>query len=427
MPFRIALSGLAAASTDLEVSGHNIANAATNGFKQSRAEFADIYATSIQDVSSTSAGRGVRVSRISQQFGQGNIDFTSNNLDLAINGEGFFVVEDVAGNVSYTRSGAYTTDRNGYVSNHNGDRLQVFAPVGDSVTDFNTGETIDLQLPTLSGSPSATSTVDAAVNLSASESQPTLTFDPTNAATYNHSTATTIYDSLGAAHTMTVYYVKTAAPGEWDVYTYVDGTSLANNVTPAGISHPPAAPEPARLTFDSAGALVPGAGDVSGTGEISYTAYPPGGGAANIDLNINYANTTQYGTDFTVNDLTQNGFTAGRLSGVDIDNSGVVFARFTNGQSLALGKVAMAKFNNPQGLRQLGDTSWAETFTSGDVQLGEAGTSSFGLFQSGGLENSNVDIAEQLVNLITAQRNFQANAQVITTADTVTQTIINIR
>ena len=427
MPFRIALSGLAAASTDLEVSGHNIANAATNGFKQSRAEFADIYATSIQDVSATSAGRGVRVSRVSQQFGQGNIDFTSNNLDLAINGEGYFVLEDMAGNVSYTRAGAYTTDRNGYVVNHNGDRLQVFAPVGSSFTDFNTGETIDLQLPTLSGTPSATNTVDAAVNLSASETQPILTFDPTNGETYNHSTSTTVYDSLGASHTMTVYYVKTAAPGEWDAYTYVDGTTLANNVTPSGVAYPPVAPEPARLTFDSAGALVPSVGDVSATGTVSYTAYPPGGGASAVNLTFDYANSTQYGTDFAVNNLTQDGYTAGRLSGVDIDNTGVVFARFTNGQSLALGKVAMAKFNNPQGLRQLGVTSWAETFTSGDVQLGEAGTSSFGLFQSGGLENSNVDIAEQLVNLITAQRNFQANAQVITTADTVTQTIINIR
>jgi flagellar hook protein FlgE len=269
--------------------------------------------------------------------------------------------------------------------------------------------------------------VDAAVNLSASETQPILTFDPTNGETYNHSTSTTVYDSLGAAHTMTVYYVKTAAAGEWDVYTYVDGTGLANNVTPNGAAYPPAAPEPARLIFDSAGALIPNSGDVSATGTVTYTAYPPGGGASDLNLTFDYANTTQYGTDFAVNNLTQNGYTAGRLSGVDIDNTGVVFARFTNGQSLALGKVSMAKFNNPQGLRQLGDTSWAETFTSGDVQLGEAGTSSFGLFQSGGLENSNVDIAEQLVNLITAQRNFQANAQVITTADTVTQTIINIR
>lgn len=427
MAFNIALSGLEAASTDLEVTGHNIANASTTGFKESRAEFADIYASSIQDVSATAAGRGVRVSRVAQQFGQGNIDFTANNLDIAINGEGFFVVEDATGNVSYTRAGAYNADRDGFVVNHNGDRLQVFAPVGNSVTNFNTGETIDLQLPTLSGAPSATAKVDAALNLSAAEATPAVAFDPTNGLSYNHSTSTTIYDSLGTAHTMTMYYVNTALPGEWDAYTYVDGTTLANNVPPAGTAYPPAAPAPARLTFDSAGALVPGAGDVTALGTVDYTPYPPGSGAADITLAFDYAVSSQYGSAFSVNNLTQDGFTAGRLSGVDIDNTGVVFARFTNGQSLALGEIAMAKFNNSQGLRQLGDTSWAETFTSGDVQLGEAGTSSFGLFQSGALENSNVDIAEQLVNLITAQRNFQANAQVITTADTITQTIINIR
>ena len=166
---------------------------------------------------------------------------------------------------------------------------------------------------------------------------------------------------------------------------------------------------------------------VDAQGRFTLAAWTPPNGADPVNLNFDYATTTQYGTDFGVNDLTQNGYTAGRLSGVDVDNSGVVFARFTNGKSTALGKVAMAKFNNPQGLRQLGDTSWAQTFTAGDVQLGEPGTSSLGLIQSGALENSNVDIAEQLVNLITAQRNFQANAQVITTADTITQTIINIR
>ncbi|PLY16732.1 MAG: flagellar hook protein FlgE, partial [Sedimenticola sp.] len=140
-----------------------------------------------------------------------------------------------------------------------------------------------------------------------------------------------------------------------------------------------------------------------------------------------FSTTSQYGTTFAVNDLTQNGYTAGQLSGVDIDNKGVVFARFTNGQSEALGQVALAKFKNLQGLKQLGNTAWQDTFSAGDVQLAQAGTSGLGLIQSGALENSNVDIADQLVNMITAQRNYQANAQVISTADTITQTIINIR
>ncbi len=426
MTFRIALSGLDAASTDLEVTGHNIANAATNGFKESRAEFADIYATSVQDVSATAAGRGVKVTRVAQQFNQGNLDFTSNNLDLAINGEGFFILHDNAGNVSYTRAGAYSVDRDGNVVNHANEKIQVFAPIDKEGTRFNTGATTDLVLPTLSGAPSATTNVTASLNLNASETVPPVAWPaaPANASEsnittdmYNHATSTSIYDSLGTSHRATMYYVKTANPGEWRAYTYVDGTLASGSNDPY-----------VTLQFGSNGELtMPSAPDVDAQGKVVLSNWTPGNGASPISLTYDYSNTTQFGSVFTVNDLIQDGYTAGRLSGVDVDNTGVVFARFTNGQSTALGKVALAKFNNPQGLRQLGDTSWAETFTSGDMQLGEAGTSSLGLIQSGALENSNVDIAEQLVNLITAQRNYQANAQVITTADTITQTIINIR
>ena len=433
MPFRIALSGLDAASTDLQVTGHNIANAATNGFKQSRAEFADIYANSIQDVSTTSAGRGVRVSRVAQQFSQGNVDFTANNLDLALNGEGFFTLKGANGDTSYTRAGAYTVDRNGYVVNHTNDRLQVFSPIGNT-GNFNTGATTDLQLPTLSGQPNATESVTAALNLSASEGVPSVGFDTTSTSpdpeSYNHSTSTTVYDSLGAAHTMTMYYVKqaesaTVDPGTWHAYTYIDDTLVPYTPTSA----------PVTLVFDASGKLDPSSSNVDPQGQVTLNPWEDdlgsdgllSNGAAALNITFNYNNTTQFGSAFEVNNLTQNGYAPGRLSGIDIDNTGVVSARFTNGQSSALGKVALAKFNNPQGLRQQGDTSWVETYTSGNVQMGEAGTSSFGLVQSGALENSNVDIAEQLVNLITAQRNYQANAQVITTADTVTQTIINIR
>lgn len=427
MPFRIALSGLDAASTDLQVTGHNIANAATTGFKESRAEFADIYATSIQDVSSNASGRGVRVTRVAQQFGQGNLDFTANNLDLGLNGEGFFTLQDLAGNTSYTRAGAFSADREGFIVNHSGDRLQVFAPVGGAVDDFNTGSTTNLQLPTSAGTPSATSSLTASLNLSSAETTPiapynAADFDPALANTYNHSTATTAYDSLGAAHTLTLYYVKTDTAGEWQSYAYMQDAAGVNQQLGSD-----------TLQFDSSGSLTsPANGIVSLTGLAATLGLGAndgqyGSAAAPDQIDINLSSTTQFGSGFAVNDLTQNGFTTGRLSGVDIDGTGIVFARFTNGQSIALGKVALAKFNNAQGLRQQGDTSWSETFTSGDVQMGEAGTSSFGLIQSGALENSNVDIAEQLVNLITAQRNYQANAQVITTADTITQTIINIR
>lgn len=418
MPFRIALSGLNAASTDLEVTGNNIANSATNGFKESRAEFADVYANAIQDTSSNAAGQGVRVARIAQQFGQGTIDFTSNNLDLAISGQGFFVLETPDGSQAFTRAGAYSVDREGYVINHSADKLQVYeAVIGvGGATTFNTGVLQDLQLPTTPSAPAASTTITAAVNVNSSAVAPTPAFNPANPASYNSSTSTTVYDSLGNAHTSTMYYRKTGS-NTWQQHLYVDG----NSVPPAG----QAAGTPFVLGFDSAGALT----TIDGAAATSATtaAYDPLNGAAAITLDLDLSGTTQYGSAFAVNNLTQDGYTSGRLAGVDIDTEGVVFARYTNGQSSALGKVAMAKFNNQQGMRQVGDTNWVESFASGTPQLGEAGTSSFGQIQSGALESSNVDIAEQLVNLITAQRNFQANAEVISTADSITQTVINIR
>jgi flagellar hook protein FlgE len=424
MAFRIALSGLDAASTDLEVTGHNIANASTVGFKESRAEFADIYANSIGDVSAAVPGRGVRVTRVAQQFGQGSTEFTSNNLDLAINGEGFFVTRDSDGEVAYTRAGAFTVDRDGNVVNHTGARLQIFPRIGTTGSLFNTGTTTDLNLPVVSGSPQVTTNIDATLNLSAAETVPAMALDPTAPAftfppdpmSYNHSTATTIYDSLGTAHTATMFYRK-VADNQWNVFSFVDGT----NITVGGNTS-------ADVQFGTSGSIITGAGDVDAFGNVTLDNFNPGGGAADITgLTFNYSVTTQFGSDFAVNELTQDGYTSGRLNGVDVDNTGVVFARFTNGQSEPLGKVALARFNNIQGLSQIGDTNWAESFASGDVQLGEAGTSDFGLVQSGALENSNVDLATQLVNLITAQRNFQANAQVITTADAITQSVINIR
>ncbi|MCU7936379.1 MAG: flagellar hook protein FlgE [Candidatus Thiodiazotropha sp. (ex Dulcina madagascariensis)] len=424
MSFRIALSGLDAASTDLEVTGHNIANSSTVGFKESRAEFADIYANSISDVSSSVPGRGVRVTRVAQQFAQGSTEFTSNNLDLAVNGEGFFVMQNSDGDLSYTRAGAFTVDRDGNVVDHTGSRLQVFPRIGTTGNLFNTGDTADLNLPVVSGAPQATTNIDATLNLSAAETVPAVLLDPTaptftfppDPLSYNHSTATTIYDSLGTAHTATMFYSK-VANNQWNAFTFVDGV----NVTVGGNAF-------ADVQFTTSGALDVGVGDVDATGHVTLDLFTPSGGAADITgMTFDYNSATQFGSSFAVNELTQDGFTSGRLSGVEVDGTGVVFARFTNGQSDALGKIALARFNNNQGLRQVGDTSWVESFASGDVQMGEAGTSSYGLIQSGALENSNVDLAQQLVNLITAQRNFQANAQVITTADAVTQAVINIR
>ena len=406
MPFRIALSGLNAAQTELAVVGNNIANSSTSGYKSSRAEFSDVYAVAFEGIGSLATGNGVAVSSISQNFSQGNIDFTERNLDLAVSGQGFYVLSDASGQ-SYTRSGAFHIDRDGYIVNQAQQRLQTFPAIGSA--GFNTGVLADMQLSTSDGPPSATTDISASLNLSSSDAVPvTLPFDPNDPTSFNNSTSIVTYDSLGTAHTSTLYYVKTALPNQWDSYHYIDGNVVASG----GFS-------PITVTFNQDGTI---AGPVN----IPYDAVPSGTGALPLQFSVDYANTNQYGSPFAVNGLSQNGFTTGRLSGIDIDSEGIIFARFTNGQSNPLGKVALANFANVGGLRQLGDTSWAQSFESGDLVLGEANTASFGLIQSGALEASNVDIASSLVNLITAQRNFQANAQTISAADTITQTIINI-
>jgi flagellar hook protein FlgE len=405
MPFRLALSGLNAAQTDLTVTANNVANVATAGFKGSRAEFADLFAATQQGVSATAIGNGTRVAAVTQQFAQGNIDFTDNSLDLAVSGNGFFVLND-NGALSYTRAGAFQVNNQGYVVNAKGQRLQVYPPLANG--GFNTGGLGDLSLTTGVSAPNATANVDVVANLPSSASAPTnINFDPADNSSYNNTTSLTVYDSLGAAHTASLYFIKGGTPNTWSTRLYVDGT-------PVGGAE--------ALNYDSTGNLT-----APPNGQIAFGAYPPATGAAPINMTFDFSQTSQFGDNFTVNSTIQDGYTTGRLIGIDIDSSGVVQARFTNGRSNALGQIALANFANPQGLQQLGDTSWAETFASGQALRGEAGNSGFGLIQAGALEASNVDITEQLVNMITAQRNFQANAQMISTADSITQTIINIR
>jgi len=405
MTFRLALSGLNAASADLGVTANNIANTSTNGFKRSRAEFSELFAVSPQGVASLAAGNGVRVSDIAQQFGQGNIDFTDSNLDLAISGSGFFTVSD-GGALAYTRAGAFKTDANGYVVNSQAQRLQIYPPVDGG--GFNTGSLSDLRLVTSESAPNATSEVDLVLNLPSDATPPvTAVFDATDPTSFTRATSSTVYDSLGAAHTATQYFIKTAAPGTWETRLSIDGTAVGGAET---------------LAFSNAGVMTTPA-----SGDITFPAYSPPTGAADINLTYNFSGATQYGSTFSVNSVTQDGYTTGRLIGMDIDKSGIVQARFTNGRSLTLGQVALSNFANQGGLQQLADTNWAETFGSGQALRGQAGNSGFGLIQSGALEASNVDITTQLVNMITAQRNFQANAQMISTADSITQTIINIR
>ncbi|GAB3308218.1 flagellar hook protein FlgE [Luteimonas notoginsengisoli] len=406
MSFRISLSGMNAASADLNITSNNIANANTSGFKQSRAEFADVFAVSAYGLASNAVGAGARLQRVAQQFGQGNVDFTGKSLDLALSGQGFFTLSN-GGAMSYTRAGNFGADREGFVVNPAGQRLQVFLPNAEG-NGFDTGRMGDLRLATGDSPPLASSEVEVGVNLPGNAAVPTMTpFDANDPASYNHTTSVTVYDSLGAPHSQSMYFVKTANPNEWQVRTQIDG----NDVGPAQ-----------TLQYSANGALTSPA-----NGQIPLPAYTPPGGAAPMALSLQLGGSSQYGNAFSVSALVQDGHTTGRLSTIEVSPEGVVNARYSNGESIALGQVALTNFANPQGLQPIGDNAWAETFASGDARRGAAGTSELGLVQGGALEASNVDLTEQLVNMITAQRNFQANAQMIQTQDQITQTVINLR
>jgi flagellar hook protein FlgE len=405
MPFRIALSGLNAATSELNVTANNIANSNTVGFKGSRAEFADVFAAGALDSGGTAIGNGVRLANVAQQFTQGNIEFTSSGLDLAINGQGFFTLRDGTGYV-YTRNGAFSVDRDGYVVNAQNQRLQMYPPVATG--GYNTGSLTDLRLQTSQSTPQATTSGEVVVNLPANAIVPAApVFDPNDPQSYSNSTSTAIYDSLGNIHTATFFFLKTATPNQWNVALTVDGNQVG------GLQ---------PLQFSASGLQTVPAG-----GNVTFPAYDPANGANVLNMTFDFAQATQFGGQFAVSALNQDGFSSGRLTSIDISDTGVVFARFTNGRAVELGQVALSNFPNPQGLRQLGETNWGESFSSGGVIRGAAGSASFGLIQAGALEGSNVDLTQELVGMITAQRNFQANAQMISTADSITQTIINIR
>lgn len=414
MSFRTALSGLNAASADLRTTGNNIANSSTVGFKESRAEFADVFAVSQGGVSKTAIGSGVRLSAVNQQFTQGNIDFTGKNLDMAISGDGFFILND-GGAPVYSRAGNFEVDRNGTVVNNQGHSLQVYPRQGEARDSFDLSRTEDLRLGTSEAPPQATGRVESRLNLPSGAEVPTEAFDINEPATFNHSTTVTVYDALGQSHDATLYFQaderEEGSGGKWNAFLAIDGQVLEDE---------DGDPLTQVLEFERDGTIANGS-------SLSFGSWDPQNGADELDITFDLGEATQYGGSFSVTSLSQDGFSTGSLSGVDIDSNGVVFARFTNGQAQSLGKVALANFANPQGLQQLGDNVWGETFAAGERIRGEAGEGGLGMIQSGGLEASNVDIAQQLVNLITAQRNFQANAQVISTADTITQTIINIR
>ena len=431
MAFNTGLSGLRAAAVDLDVTGNNIANASTVGFKGSRVQFGDLYANGFLSSGSAPVGDGVRVQDVNQSFGQGNISFTDSGLDLAIDGDGFFVLNN-GGELRYSRAGQFGTDKDGFVVNNQNMRVQGF--VADAAGNLS-GVRDDLKIASDNLAPQRTTNLRTNLNLDAREPALSATgFDPLNPGTYNHVTATTVFDSLGNPHEITQFYAKQSTPvptpatGEsnWSLYLQVDGEDVGSTDSSAD----PAVPA-TNLVFDQSGNLT---SPTNGVIRIPNWVPKDGNGASNgaatmadAAFDLDLASTTQYGANFGVNDQRQDGYTTGRLSGLDVSQQGVIFARYTNGQSKSLGQVALASFTNTDGLSPSGDTSWVETFESGQAIIGRPDTGTLGAIQSSSVEESNVDLSAELVNLIIAQRNYQANAKTIETSDAVTQTIINLR
>lgn len=651
MPFSVALSGLRASSTDLEVTGNNIANASTVGFKRSRAEFGDIYSNSFFGGGSASIGDGVTVQNVRQLHEQGNVTFTDNSLDLAITGNGYFILSD-NGEAKYSRAGQLGVDKDGFLVNNTGMRVQGFQAneegtvsgvLDDLVVETNdlpprrttdvqgvlnldsselvltqSGATVDtdgtsigvVQAGTQNGygaqtvdvtfADGSTSQVAIAANSSAGaiaaqfsvldgidatatttatilagsytnasgtmnitlngiNFQPAGTtvaqqladlgskinasalvgvtavvdpntnnlriiqdqgadlvfgfagaatdsfdiegtdaagptsitvdqaqtqaavggavtfildddilltnagattpvianftgqpfvnnqFEPTDPGTYNHATSTKIFDSLGNSHVLTMYFVKqrdsvNTQANTWQMHVLIDGEDVGD---------PLIGNQPSRATynvvFNTDGTINEAATDdilISNWQPLDEEGNPNGAdGPLNVvnggilpipdpptssNFEVDVAGFTQYGSPFAVNDLGQNGYTTGRLVGLDVDASGIILSRFSNGESLVLGQVALANFNDREGLSPVGDSVWVQTFASGDPVVGAPGTASLGLLTSSAVEDSNVDLSQELVNLIVAQRNYQANSKTIETADTIQQTILNI-
>jgi len=404
MSFQQGLSGLNAASQSLDVIGNNVANANTVGFKDSQAIFADVYANSLASSGSTGAGIGVSVASIQAQFSQGNIRTTSNPLDVAINGRGFFRM-DSNGTVNYTRNGQFHVDKDCYIVNATGSKLTGFGV--DASGNLQIGTAVPIQLSTAQLQATATANATVGMNLDARESTIGAAFSITNPATYNKATSLTVYDSLGNPHALATYFTKTAA-NTWAVNGALDGTSIGAL---------------GSLKFKADGSL-----DTAASGVPYNVSVPVTDGATTpFVMKLDFSGATQFGSSFSVDTLKQDGFTSGMLSGYAVSDDGTVLGRYSNGATRTLGQIQLANFSNPEGLQPLGQNAFAETAASGAVIPGTPGSSNFGVLQSGAVEESNVDLTQELVNMITAQRVYQANAQTIKTQDQVLNTLVNLR
>jgi flagellar hook protein FlgE len=420
MSFQQGLSGLNATSKNLEIIGNNIANANTFGSKVARAEFSDMYAAALNGAGTNTVGIGTTLASVSQQFTQGNITTTENPMDLAINGAGFFQVTDGKSPVTFSRNGQFKVNREGYIVNNAAQQLMGYAANASGV--IQPGQAVPLQLPTGGVSPSATTKIGVEMNLDA-RLRTTLPaaspqIDYADATTYNNATALTVFDAKGQQVALTYYFQKSATD-TWNVYATANGVTVGG--TPAAplpvttITFPPNGSAPttpaAPVSFD-----VPASTNAQGADTLAITG-----------ILLDVSKSTQFGSPYGITDMRQDGYSAGLLTAIAVESNGIITARYSNGQTRPAGQVEIVNFRNPQGLQPVGDNAWARSYASGDPVAGVPGDGNLGVLQAGALEESNIDLTGELVNMITAQRIYQANAQTIKTQDQVLQTLVNLR
>src|SRR3990167_304011 len=423
MGFQQGLSGLNSSSKSLEVIGNNVANANTYGAKSSRAEFADMYAASLGGSGTNKIGIGVRVAAVAQQFTQGNLTTTSNPLDIAINGDGFFMVQrwdpvngtenlQAAGERLYSRNGQFKVDSSGYIVNNEGHKVL-----------SNDSNTIKLNLT--GGAAQATTRITADLNLNATDGTDT-PFDATQfppvTGTFSFATTQTLYDGSGEAVPLE-YYFRKSGIDQWEAFTAVGGSYLNGGAPSFTMDFDPSTSLPTSIT-DSAGNTSTGVGLAS----VPLPTIPASGTRSAISgVTVDFSGITQYAGSSTINELAQTGYPKGDFSSFQIDSNGAVLVRYTNGVTEVGGQLGLARFTNSQGLQPVGGNEWKDTAASGSPLVDKPGSGRFGLLQGGALEESNVDLTGELVNMIVAQRAYQANAQTIKTEDQVLQTLVNLR
>ncbi|MDX5936122.1 flagellar hook protein FlgE [Acidithiobacillus thiooxidans] len=411
--FNTALSGLQAANTDLQTLGNNISNANTVGFKSSNAEFADAYASAMANTAPTDGqvGIGTTVQTIAQQFTQGNIETTSNPLDVAINGNGFFQF-NYNGSTVYGRNGQFQLNKNGVIVDANGGELIGIQAQNGQLT----GASGPLSINQNAIAPQATSGLSLGLNLDSTNTPISGTINMNDPSTYNYSTTTTVYDSLGTPQLLTTYYQLQSGSGTtisgqtWDVDYSVTGTNGASGVTSGSLG---------TLQFNNLG-------QETGSTSTSISGISWADGAASNTINVSFSGSTNYNSPNSVVTNNSNGYSAGQLSGLSIDSGGNIFGTYSNGESQLMGQISLTRFPDNNGLQNLGNNYWAETYVSGQPLSGQPGSSNLGVLQAGAVEQSNVDISTDLVNLIVAQQAYQANAQTIKTQNTVVQTLLSL-